>query len=300
MGGIPVIVSTLVTIVICADMRYGALWIPLGVLMGYAGLGAWDDWCKIRGACPKGISARTKLGGQMAIAIAAVIAIIGVSPGAQGLFFPVSFSLLPSCLSSMGMGIPFVLPISLWLLSVLHVLIITGTSNAVNLTDGLDGLATMPFILTCCVLAGTAWAQQWGAFVHGPHGPWVGECAVMALAAIGAALGFLWYNAPPARIMMGDTGALAWGGFLGTLAVLLRQEVILAIAGGVFVSEALSVMLQVLWFKRTGRRIFRMAPLHHHFEQLGWPETQVTVRFWISSWLLAITAAGLLALGRAP
>ena len=180
-----------------------------------------------------------------------------------------------------------------WVYSILAVFVIVGTSNAVNLTDGLDGLAIGPTMISCAVLgvmayiAGHGWFSQ---YLHTPFVPGAGELLILCASVIGSGLGFLWYNAPPASIMMGDIGALSLGGFLGVVSLMIKQEILLVIVGGVFVAEALSVIIQVVVFKRTGRRVFLMAPIHHHFEKKGWEESTVVFRFWIVSILLGLIA----------
>jgi phospho-N-acetylmuramoyl-pentapeptide-transferase len=287
MGGALILFALLVPALLWCDLRNGFVWLILGVTVGYGAIGFVDDYIKLTKGNPRGLPARYKLSGQFAIGAAAVGA----------LFFT---DLVEPSLRT-RLALPFVdfnrhvvaLPIALYL--VFAVLVIVGTSNAVNLTDGLDGLAIGPVIIA----SGTFLILSYGAgtvlrgfnvadYLKIPYLRGTGELAIVCGAMAGAGVGFLWYNTFPASVFMGDVGALALGGALGTVAVATKNELTLLIIGGIFVLEAVSVMAQVASFKLTGRRIFRMAPIHHHFELKGWPEPKVVVRFWIISFVLAL------------
>jgi phospho-N-acetylmuramoyl-pentapeptide-transferase len=280
MGGVLIILSFLTTVILWTDMRNPYVWIATFLLVGLGFLGSLDDITKISQQNSRGISAKKKLIGQIAFSAISVFLLVSIQPPsvANILFFPFFKNL--------------VIDMS-WVYSILAIFVIVGTSNAVNLTDGLDGLAIGPTMISCAVLGVMAYIAGHGVFsqyLHTPFVPGAGELLILCASVIGSGLGFLWYNAPPASIMMGDIGALSLGGFLGVVSLMIKQEILLVIVGGVFVAEALSVIIQVAVFKRTGRRIFLMAPIHHHFEKKGWEESTVVFRFWIVSILLGLIA----------
>lgn len=280
MGGALILLSVALSTLLWADLGSRYVWITLGVLATFALIGWLDDWIKIVRRDPKGLKSRHKYALQSAFGLAAAVVLYATAdhPSNTTLFLP----LLKDFALPLGAG--FVVVAYFW---------IVGFSNAVNLTDGLDGLAIMPVVLTAGVLAVFAYASGNAVFAEYlgiPRVPGAGELAILCAAIAGAGLGFLWFNTYPAMVFMGDVGALALGAALGCIAIIVRQEIVLVIVGGIFVIETLSVMAQVASFKLTGRRIFRMAPIHHHFELKGWPEPRVIVRFWIISVMLALVA----------
>jgi phospho-N-acetylmuramoyl-pentapeptide-transferase len=281
MGGALILLSIGITTLLWGDLQNRYLWVVLLVTLGFGAIGWVDDYRKVVHRNPKGLSARAKLFWQSAIGLGAAAYLASMSQGTPALnelivpFFKfVAYPLGP---------IGFI---------ILTYFVIVGTSNAVNLTDGLDGLAIMPTVMIGSALgifAYVAGHSVFSKYLGLPHIPGAGELTVFCGALAGAGLGFLWFNAYPAEVFMGDVGALALGAALGTMAVIVRQEIVLFIMGGVFVAETLSVMLQVGYFKATGgKRIFRMAPLHHHYELEGWKESQVVVRFWIITMMLVL------------
>ncbi len=277
MGGLFLVAGLLAATILLGDLGNHYLPIVLVTLIGFAGLGAVDDLIKLTGR-GEGLSRRTKLAGQTAIALVAALLLYGVQrqqPGGLDLLVP-----LVGRVGDLG-----------WLFVPLAVLVLVGSSNAVNLTDGLDGLAGGCLLSTACALGLVAYASghaQWAAYLNLPHVAGAGELVVVAAALVGGVLGFLWFNCHPAQVFMGDTGSLALGGVLGLVAVVVRQELLLAIVGGVFVIETMSVVVQIAFHRWTRRRVFRCAPLHHHFQLLGWPENKIVVRFWIASVLCAV------------
>lgn len=278
MGGALILVAVAVATLLWADLSNRYVWIVLLTTLAFGAVGMWDDYRKLVLKDSRGLAARWKYLWQSVFGAAAAVALYvgATAPIETQLIFPFVKDLV------WDMG-PFFM--------VLAYLVIVGSSNAVNLTDGLDGLAILPTVLVAGALAVFAYVSghaQIANYLLIPHLPGVGELAVLCGALVGAGLGFLWFNAYPAQVFMGDVGALALGAALGTLAVAVRQEIALFIMGGVFVVETVSVMLQVASFKLTGRRIFRMAPLHHHFELKGWPEPRVIVRFWIITVILVL------------
>jgi phospho-N-acetylmuramoyl-pentapeptide-transferase len=307
MGGALILVSLGISTLLWADLSNRFVWIVLVVTLGYGAIGWVDDWRKVVYRNPDGLSGRAKYFWQSAIGIVAAIYIVfSISaPNNEKVvelfvqWVASGFTLeLPA---KANLIVPFFkevsYPVGMFGFIVLSYFVIVGSSNAVNLTDGLDGLAIMPTVLVGTALgifAYVAGNAVYSKYLLLPFIPGAGELAVFCGALAGAGLGFLWFNAYPAEVFMGDVGALALGGALGAVAVIVRQEIVLFIMGGVFVAETLSVMLQVSYFKYTkrrygqGRRILRMAPLHHHFEQSGWKETQVVVRFWIITILLVL------------
>ncbi|GAB2946102.1 phospho-N-acetylmuramoyl-pentapeptide-transferase [Aquaspirillum soli] len=287
MGGTLILLSIGITTLLWADLSNKYIWLLLAVLFGTGAIGFYDDWQKVVHKDPKGISARAKMFWQSAIAIGSGV-------------FLVTTASLPA---STEFIVPFfknvIYPFGAIGFCVLTYFVIVGTSNAVNLTDGLDGLAAMPVVLVAAALSVFAYVAGHTVFAQYlglPHIPGAHEVVVFCAAMCGACLGFLWFNAYPAQVFMGDVGALALGAALGAVAVIVRQEIVLFVMGGVFVMEAVSVMLQVASFKLTGKRIFRMAPLHHHFELKGWKETQVVVRFWIVTMMLVLAGLATLKL----
>jgi phospho-N-acetylmuramoyl-pentapeptide-transferase len=278
MGGVLILGTMTLSTLLWADWGNLYVWIALGVTLGYGALGFVDDYLKLTKRNHKGLPGRAKLVGQAVIGFAAAALIAWHTGGAlgTGLAVPV----FKDILIPLGLAFP-----------VFGMLVLIGSSNAVNLTDGLDGLAIVPSIIAAAVFALVAYLvgnHVFADYLQLHHVPGVGETAVFTASLIGAGIGFLWFNAPPAAVFMGDTGSLAIGGALGTLAVETKHEIVLALVGGLFVVETVSVIIQVFWFKRTGRRVFLMAPLHHHFEKKGWAEPTIVIRFWIVSIILAL------------
>ncbi|MHB0926329.1 MAG: phospho-N-acetylmuramoyl-pentapeptide-transferase [Gallionellaceae bacterium] len=279
MGGALILTSIAITTLLWGDLRNHYIWVVLLTTLGFGVIGWVDDYRKVVHRNPKGLSAKAKMGWQSIIAL-----IVGI--------YLWNTASLPAHTELIVPFLKFlVFPLSAFLFVALVYLVIVGTSNAVNLTDGLDGLAIMPTILVSGALAIFAYVAGnvvFAKYLGIPYIPGAGELAIFCGAIAGAGLAFLWFNAYPAEVFMGDVGALALGAALGVVAVIVRQELVLFIMGGVFVVEAVSVMIQVASFKLTGKRVFRMAPLHHHYELKGWKETQVVVRFWIITMLLVL------------
>jgi phospho-N-acetylmuramoyl-pentapeptide-transferase len=278
MGGVMILGALVVSVLLWADLRSGLIWAVLFVTVGYGVLGFTDDWLKVTKRNSKGVSGRMKLAVQAGVGLVGAMWIVMLLPA--DLRFQLAVPVFKDVL----------IPLSL-LFPLFAMFVIMGSSNAVNLTDGLDGLAIVPVMIAAAVFGLIAYLVGNRIFadylqLHGVPG--AGELAVLCSALIGAGLGFLWFNAPPAAVFMGDTGSLALGGALGAIAVATKHEIVLAIVGGLFVVETLSVMIQVFWFKRTGRRVFLMAPLHHHFEKKGWSEPTIVIRFWIIAIILAL------------
>jgi len=280
MGGLLLIGSIVISTILWAKPENPFVWLVLFSAVFLGGIGFYDDWLKVTKKSSDGISSRLKFVLQCLLAAIFTLFFLTnpkLSATAQQLFIP--FFKEPLLL---GMGV---------LTFIFYLLVIVGTSNAVNLTDGLDGLATgctATVAATYAVLVYVAGNIKTATYLQVPFVPYAGELAVLCVALLGACLGFLWWNAHPARVFMGDTGSLAIGGMLGAVAICCKQELLLVIVGGVFVMEAMSVILQVASFKTTGRRIFKMSPIHHHFELSGWKENTVIVRFWILSVLFAL------------
>jgi len=274
MGGLMILISLLVAMFLWMDLTNPFVLACLAVTLGFGVIGFLDDYDKITKRSHKGISGKMRLIAEFAVA--GVAAWIIVSQISTNLYVPfLSKRYIP-------LG---------YFYYVFAAVVIVGAGNAVNLTDGLDGLATMPVIIAAgsfAVIAYLTGRIDYATYLGIPHVPRAGELAILCTGIMGAGLGFLWFNAPPAAVFMGDTGSLALGGALGAIAVAAHSEIVLAIVGGLFVLEAASVIIQVFFYKRTGRRVFRMAPIHHHFEQLGWAESTVVIRFWIISIVLAI------------
>jgi phospho-N-acetylmuramoyl-pentapeptide-transferase len=301
MGGALILVSIAITTLLWADLDNRFVWVVLLVTLGFGAVGWVDDWRKVVARNPKGLPARAKFFWQSMIGIvAAVYLAFSVSAPNNATFGHLFLAWVESGFSA-GLSpkadliVPFFktvsYPLGVWGFMALSYFVIVGTSNAVNLTDGLDGLAIMPTVMIGSALGIFAYVTGnaiFARYLGFPHIPGAGELAVICGAIGGAGLGFLWFNAYPADVFMGDVGALALGAALGAIAIIVRQEIVLFIMGGVFVVETLSVMIQVASFKMTGRRVFRMAPLHHHYELKGWKENQVVVRFWIITMLLVL------------
>ncbi|GAA4643229.1 phospho-N-acetylmuramoyl-pentapeptide-transferase [Pontixanthobacter gangjinensis] len=274
MGGLMILISLTLSMLLWMDVRNPFVWACMAVTVGFGLIGFLDDYDKVTKASHKGVSARVRL--LMEFAVAGVASYLIVSQINTNLYIPFTSGL------SIPLG-PFYY--------VFAATVIVGFGNAVNLTDGLDGLATMPVIIAAGALAIIAYLvgrADFSEYLGIPHVPGAGELAILCAAIMGGGLAFLWFNAPPAAVFMGDTGSLALGGALGAIAVASHHEIVLLIIGGLFVAETASVIIQVFWFKRTGKRIFRMAPIHHHFEQKGWAESTVVIRFWIISIVLAL------------
>ncbi|MBD2814131.1 phospho-N-acetylmuramoyl-pentapeptide-transferase [Xenorhabdus sp. Flor] len=278
MGGLLILFSITISVLLWARLDNPYVWCVLVVLLGYGIVGFVDDYRKVVRKDTKGLIARWKYFWQsvLALGVAFTMYSIGKDTPATQLVVPFFKEVMPQ------LGLLYIL---------LTYFVIVGTSNAVNLTDGLDGLAIMPTVFVAAGFALVAWATgnvNFANYLHIPYLSRAGELVIVCTAIVGAGLGFLWFNTYPAQVFMGDVGSLALGGALGTIAVLLRQEFLLVIMGGVFVMETLSVILQVGSFKLRGQRIFRMAPIHHHYELKGWPEPRVIVRFWIISLMLVL------------
>ena len=307
MGGVLILLSIAISTLLWFELSNRFVWTTLIVTLGFGAIGWVDDWRKVVNKDPEGMRSREKYFWQSVIGLLAALALVfSISEPSNPRAFELFVTWVQSGFSmdlppQTGLMLPFFKQVSYPLgvlgFVVLTYLVIVGASNAVNLTDGLDGLAIMPVILVAASLGIFAYvtgSSTYAKYLHLPHIPGTGELLVFCGAMAGAGLAFLWFNAHPAQIFMGDVGALALGGALGTIAVIVRQEIVLAIMGGIFVLEALSVMLQVAYFKYTkkrygeGRRLLKMAPLHHHFEKSGWKETQVVMRFWIITMLLCL------------
>ena len=281
MGGLMILSGLLVSTLLWANLESPYVWIVLFVTTGFAAIGFYDDYLKVTKQTHSGVAGRLRLAVEAVVAILACYALVrlGRPPFATSLTFPFFKELI------IDLGGLFVL---------FGAFIVVGAGNAVNLTDGLDGLAIGPVMIASgcfgvfSYVVGNFFLTD---YLQLHYVPGVGELAILCGAVIGAGLGFLWFNAPPASIFMGDTGSLALGGLIGAVAVATKHEIVLAIVGGLFVLEAISVIVQVVSFRLTGKRVFKMAPLHHHFEQLGWTEPQIVIRFWIIS--IGLALAGL-------
>jgi len=302
MGGALVLISILITTLLWADLSNRFVWVVLAVTFGFGAIGWIDDYRKVMKNNPKGLSPRAKFFWQSLIGLAAAVYL------AFAVSAPSTAKVLELFMAWVGSGfsmdlppkadliVPFfknvAYPLGVIGFITLSYFVIVGTSNAVNLTDGLDGLAIMPAVMVAgglAVFAMVTGRVDYSRYLLFPYIPGAAELTVFCGALVGAGLGFLWFNAYPAEVFMGDVGALSLGAALGTIAVIVRQEIVLLIMGGVFVAETLSVMIQVLYFKWSGgKRVFRMAPLHHHYELSGWKESQVVVRFWIITMMLVL------------
>ncbi len=278
MGGVLILASLTISTLLWADLRNGYVWAVLLLTLGYGVIGFWDDFLKLTRRNTRGVSPRGKLAAQLLLGLGCAIWVAALTrePLGTSLTVPVFKEVL----------IPFGL-----LFPLVGMVVMVGSSNAVNLTDGLDGLAIVPTIIAAAVFALISYLvgnRIFADYLQLHPVPGVGELGVFLAALVGSGLGFLWFNAPPAAVFMGDTGSLALGGALGAVAVATKHEIVLAIVGGLFVVETVSVIIQVFWFKRTGRRVFLMAPLHHHYEKKGWSEPTIVIRFWIVSMILAL------------
>ncbi|MBL0020830.1 MAG: phospho-N-acetylmuramoyl-pentapeptide-transferase [Sphingomonadales bacterium] len=282
MGGLMILTSITISMLLWMDLSNIYIWACLFVMAGFGLVGFLDDYDKVTKRSTKGVSGKVRLLLEFLIAGLAVALIVSQSGGK--LYMP----FVNGPVADLG-----------WFYVIFGAFVIVAFGNSVNLTDGLDGLATMPVIiasLAFMLIAYLAGNAKYAEYLGIPHIPGAGDLAIYCGAIIGAGLAFLWFNAPPAAVFMGDTGSLAFGGTSGAIAVVAHHEFVLAVIGGLFVIEALSVIIQVFWFKRTGKRVFRMAPIHHHFEQLGWPESTVVIRFWIVSFVLALAGLATLKL----
>ncbi len=278
MGGLLILAGLFSGILLWGDLSNPYIWFLIIIVGSFGALGAYDDYKKIKNKNSVGIPSKLKLFTQILLSLFAILFLtyFTESPELENLYFPFFKNLV------LNLGL-FYIPF--------YMFVIVGSSNAVNLTDGLDGLATVPVILVAACFAFISYVTGnivFSDYLHIPYIEGVGETAVFCGSIIGACLGFLWFNAPPAKIFMGDTGSLSLGGSLGAVSILTKHEIVLAITGGLFVLEAVSVIVQVISFKLTGKRIFMMAPIHHHFEKKGWPESTVVIRFWIISIILAM------------
>ena len=315
MGGVLILLAITVSTLLWADLSNRFVWIVLLVMLGFGAIGWVDDWRKVVNKDPNGMRSREKYLWQSILGLlAALYLVFSISESSNYKVLELFVSWVRSGLdvdlpAQAGLLLPFFKEVSYPLgvlgFVILTYLVIVGSSNAVNLTDGLDGLAIMPVVMVGSALgifAYVAGSAVYSKYLLFPHIPGSGELLIFCAAMAGAGLAFLWFNTHPAQVFMGDVGALALGAALGTIAVIVRQEIVLAIMGGIFVIEAISVMLQVTWFKYTkkrygeGRRMLKMAPLHHHFEKSGWKETQVVVRFWIVTMLLCLVGLSTLKL----
>ena len=315
MGGVLILLAITVSTLLWADLSNRFVWIVLLVMLGFGAIGWVDDWRKVVNKDPNGMRSREKYLWQSIVGlVAALYLVFSISESSNYKVLELFVSWVRSGLdvdlpAQAGLLPPFFKEVSYPLgvlgFVILTYLVIVGSSNAVNLTDGLDGLAIMPVVMvgsSLGVFAYVVGSTVYSKYLLFPHIPGSGELLIFCAAMTGAGLAFLWFNTHPAQVFMGDVGALALGAALGTIAVIVRQEIVLAIMGGIFVVEAISVMLQVVWFKYTkqrygqGRRLLKMAPLHHHFEKSGWKETQVVVRFWIVTMLLCLVGLSTLKL----
>lgn len=315
MGGVLILLSIAISTFLWFDLSNRFVWIVLMVTLGFGAIGWVDDWRKVVNKDPEGMRSRDKYFWQSVVGLlAALFLAFSISGNTNAQVLDLFWHWVASGFTAQlppqaGLILPFFkeinYPLGVFGFMVLTYLVIVGSSNAVNLTDGLDGLAIMPVVMVGSALG--VFAYVTGSSAHSkyllfPHIPGSGELLIFCSAMAGAGLAFLWFNTHPAQVFMGDVGALALGGALGTIAVIVRQEIVLSIMGGIFVVEALSVMAQVMWFKYTkkrygeGRRLLKMAPLHHHFEKSGWKETQVVVRFWIITMLLCLVGLSTLKL----
>ncbi|MES2498458.1 MAG: phospho-N-acetylmuramoyl-pentapeptide-transferase [Pseudomonadota bacterium] len=282
MGGLLILISVMVSLLLWMDLNNRYVWACIGVTLGFGLIGFLDDYDKVKKRSHHGVSGKVRLLGEFVIAGLASWLI--VSGNGTELYVP----FYNGPVIDLG---PFYV--------VFAAFVIVAFGNAVNLTDGLDGLAIMPVVIASLaffVIAYLVGNAKFAQYLGIPHVPGAGDLTILTAAIIGGGLAFLWFNAPPAAVFMGDTGSLALGGALGVISVVAHHEIVLAIVGGLFVMETISVILQVFFYKRTGRRIFRMAPIHHHFEQLGWSEPTVVIRFWIISFVLALAGLATLKL----
>ena len=301
MGGVLVLLCITVSTLLWFDWSNRFVWIVLVVTVGFGAIGWVDDWRKVVHKDPEGMRSREKYFWQSVIGlVAALYLVFSISESSNVRVLELFFKWVQSGFDvnlppKAGLLLPFFkeisYPLGVWGFVALTYLVIVGSSNAVNLTDGLDGLAIMPVMIaagTLGIIAYVVGNYNYTEYLGVHFVPGTGELLIFTAALFGGGLGFLWYNAPPAAVFMGDTGSLALGGALGAIAVCIKHEIVLAIVGGLFVVEALSVIIQVAYYKRTKKRIFLMAPIHHHFEKKGWAEPQIVIRFWIISLILAL------------
>jgi phospho-N-acetylmuramoyl-pentapeptide-transferase len=286
MGGVLILLAVAISTLLWADLANGYVWVVLLVTIGFGMVGFGDDYLKLTKRGSKGLPGRLKLVAQIAIGTAAALAVMRLTPEPL----------------STGLTVPFFKDILIhlgWVFIPFAVFVMVGASNSVNLTDGLDGLAIVPVMIVAGCFALIAYLVGNAVFANYLQLHFVagsGELAVFCAALVGASLGFLWFNAPPAMVFMGDTGSLSMGGALGAISVVVKHELVLAIVGGLFVLETASVIVQVVSFKLTGKRVFRMAPLHHHFEKKGWAEPTIVIRFWVIASILALAGLATLKL----
>jgi phospho-N-acetylmuramoyl-pentapeptide-transferase len=298
MGGLMILSGVLVATLLWCNPRNPYIWVVLGVTVSFGAIGFYDDYLKVTKQSHKGFSGRARLMGELVIAAVACYLMMCASltppVASMGDFFAALVAPFSASAPATKLAVPFVNGFLMnlgWFFLGFGAFVIVAAGNAVNLTDGLDGLAIVPSMIAAgafAIIAYLAGNSIFASYLGINYVAGTGELAIVCGALIGAGLGFLWFNAPPAQIFMGDTGSLALGGLLGAVAVAIKHEIVLVIVGGLFVVEALSVIVQVASFKLTGKRVFRMAPIHHHFEQLGWSEPQIVVRFWIISFVLAL------------
>ena len=298
MGGLMILSGLVVSTVLWANPKSAYVWIVLFVTLGFGAIGFYDDFLKVTKQSHKGFSGKARLTGEAIIAIIACyfMMVASATPPVSSLADAVSALGAPFRIDAPAarLALPFLSGFAInlgWFFLIFAPFVIVASGNAVNMTDGLDGLAIVPSMIaagTFAIIAYLAGNLIFSSYLGINYVPGSGELAVVCGALIGAGLGFLWFNAPPAQIFMGDTGSLALGGLIGTVAVAVKHEIVLAVVGGLFVVEALSVIIQVGVFTRTGKRVFLMAPIHHHFEKKGWSESQIVVRFWIISFVLAL------------
>lgn len=278
MGGILILSTLLISTLLWADLTNGFIWIVLFVTFGFGLIGFFDDYKKLAKHNSDGLSKSTRLGGEFLISLVATYFLQQLTP--SGMANDLALPFLKNVLIPLGYFFPL-----------FGMIVISGFGNAVNFTDGLDGLAIVPVVISFFVFALIAYIvgnSVFADYLQLHFIPKTGELAIFCAAVIGAGLGFLWFNAPPASVFMGDTGSLSLGGAIGSVAVAVKHELVLCIVGGLFVIETLSVIIQVAWYKKTKTRIFLMAPLHHHFEKKGWAESKIVIRFWIISIILGI------------
>ena len=286
MGGFLILLALSLATLLWADLTNVYIWVAMGVTISYGTIGFLDDYLKVIRRDSKGLSAKLKLLLQTAVALVAAVSIMHQLPPALTSTLAVPF--LKNVLLDFG-----------WAFVLFAAVVIVGSSNAVNLTDGLDGLAIVPVMIAASVFALIAYLvgnSVFSSYLQLHYVPGAGELAIFCGALVGGGLGFLWFNAPPAKIFMGDTGSLSLGGALGAVSVITKHELVLFIVGGLFVLETVSVIVQVVSFKLTGKRIFAMAPLHHHFEKKGWAESTIVIRFWIIASILALAGLATLKL----
>ena len=286
MGGLMILISVTISTLLWSDLTSPFVWYVVLVMVGYGAVGFVDDYLKITKKNSKGLSGKLKLIAQIVIGFIATIGLMQSVP--QDISTHVAIPFFKDLFINLG-----------WFFVPWAIIVMVGASNAVNLTDGLDGLAIVPVAIAAacfgliCYLVGRA---DFSSYLSIPYVPGTGELAILCGALIGGAMGFLWYNAPPAMVFMGDTGSLAMGGVLGAIAVATKHEIVLSIIGGLFVLETVSVIVQVISFKLTGKRVFAMAPIHHHYEKKGWSEPQIVIRFWIIAVILALVGLATLKL----